>query len=88
MSGASRGGTGCGCRSVLGVVWLAWDAKGAYARWLVGVPGKCGRCTLEVVVGNKGEAIACADLATRLKGVDDVVNFIRVGNVPPRLRGE
>lgn len=58
------------------------------AHCLVRVTALNGRVTLEGVVENLDESQACTDLASRLKGVTDLVNLLRVGSVPARLRGE
>lgn len=58
------------------------------AHCMVRVTAEGGRLILEGVVENPDESRACTDIASRLKGVTDLVNRMRVGNVPVRLRGE
>lgn len=67
-------------------VRAALRTRASTAHCLLRVSASSGRVTLEGVVENKDESMACVDAASRLKGVIDVVNFIRIGTVPSRLR--
>lgn len=53
---------------------------------LVRVTSKEGRVRLEGFVDSREASTACAEIASRLKGVVDVDNQLRVGDVPARLR--
>ncbi|MGQ0653102.1 MAG: cytidylate kinase family protein [Betaproteobacteria bacterium] len=47
-----------------------------------------GRVTLEGIVDNIDEKLACDEIAMRLKGVTQVVNRLRTGEVPSRVQGK
>ena len=53
----------------------------------VRVTAEGGRVTLEGIVENIDEKLACDEIAMRLKGVTQVVNRLRTGDVPARLQG-
>jgi len=46
-----------------------------------------GRVTLEGVVDDVPQRSACADIATRIKGVMDVDNRLRTADMPSRRTG-
>jgi cytidylate kinase len=52
----------------------------------VRVSADAGRVTLEGIVDNIDEKLACDEIAMRLKGVTQVDNRLRTGEVPSRLR--
>ena len=52
----------------------------------VRVTSVSGRVTLEGVVDTPDAGKACAEIASRIKGVVDVENHLRAGEVPARLR--
>jgi cytidylate kinase len=54
---------------------------------MVRVTAEGGRVTLEGIVDNMDEKLACDEIAMRLKGVTQVVNRLRTGEVPKRLQG-
>ena len=56
------------------------------AHCLVRVTAENGRVRLEGVVDNIDEKLACDEIAMRLKGVTQVENRLRTGDVPSRLR--
>ena len=54
----------------------------------VRVSVNAGRVTLEGVVDGSEQRRACAEIASRLKGVAELDNLLRVAEVPARLRGD
>lgn len=58
------------------------------AHCMVRVTAHDGRVTLEGIVDNIDEKLACDEIAMRLKGVTHVDNRLRTGDVPARLRGK
>ena len=54
----------------------------------VRVSAEAGRVTLEGVVDGEEQRRACADIASRLKGVAALENLLRVAEVPARLLGD
>ena len=57
------------------------------AHCMLRVTARDGRVTLEGVVDNIDEKLACDEIAMRLKGVTYVDNRLRTGEVPARVRG-
>lgn len=69
-------------------VRAALRTHGATAHCWVRVAADGGRVTLEGVVDNIDEKLACDEIASRLKGVVSVDNRLRAGEVPARVRGK
>ena len=54
----------------------------------VRVSVNAGRVTLEGIVDGSEQRRACAEIASRLKGVAELDNLLRVAEVPARMRGD